>query len=369
MPLLARTSTAKGISLSATANSTTLVPAGTNALSIIAHLNVEPPTVTNTNELLSLINNGPFLPGGLVGPAPPNVGLTPRSLAEFLSHFDLEDATGLSLLATEANNVSGGSFTDKNIVRALMKDETAQKHFTSFGPTSTLALPTPTFNATPGLNLLLLNPTIASVIMAERKRRTAASVARPAMRGSRGVFPFGVGPAPTIAVYTGGALLNPPVDHPIEMRGGGYDIAMRGGQMPLLGPYRPLTDSSFISTELEIALHKLRATLKAKGKELADDVKNNIDTLISDLKKAEKAVKDTRDKLSLANQAVASGAATPVGNSNRTDANGATVPDGVSSIQITTLADQYNDANTRRQKLENKLFRVIIALNGVQVHP
>jgi hypothetical protein len=139
---------------------------------------------------------------------------------------------------------------------------------------------------------------------------------------------------------------------PIEMRGAGYAVAhMRGGHFPLMlgtvgspTQWRPISDDSFISLSLRQALDSLNNTLKTKHASLDPATKTNVDTLITQLEAAEKAVKDERDNLNSFNNAIATGSANVQGKKN------------------------IDNAMKNRQKLENKLFRVVIALGGkVQV--
>jgi hypothetical protein len=153
--------------------------------------------------------------------------------------------------------------------------------------------------------------------------------------------------------------MNPPnFNYPIEMRGAGYDLGMSGGNV-LLGPWRQPSDDFFIAEQLETAISKLKASLNANSKTLDNTTEANINKLITDLKTAENNVKARRDELNLATAAIDSGSMMP--NSNASGV--------VNQTNITDLAGQYNDAMANRQKLENKLFRVVIALNNNQIYP
>jgi hypothetical protein len=154
--------------------------------------------------------------------------------------------------------------------------------------------------------------------------------------------------------------------YPIEMRGAGYSVAhMRGGNpsmFPFLGTvgaptaWRHISDDSFISQSLRQALESLNETLRSKNASLDIQTKNNVDTLITQLEAAEKAVKDERDALNTFNNAIATGSAEVQGKKN------------ILPADLTRTVDAYNAAMKNRQKLENKLFRVVIALGGkVQV--
>uniref|UniRef100_A0A6C0H104 Uncharacterized protein n=1 Tax=viral metagenome TaxID=1070528 RepID=A0A6C0H104_9ZZZZ len=217
-------------------------------------------------------------------------------------------------------------------------------------------------NPVTGLNLLLANPVVAAVVMQKRKRDFEMARARvlPAASGFSG-FPGMGGLNPSVMVqiqqrgggYEGGENL------PVEMRGGGRLLAaMKGGNFFLgtMGSptsWRPITDSSFISVSLEAAYQNLKANLKAsKGADLAEDTQNKVRELITALKAAEDAVKEKRDELNKFN--------TILSTQNLKDINKQTV----TQAQITDMVKLYNDSMSRRQSLENKMFRVIVALGN-----
>ena len=169
-------------------------------------------------------------------------------------------------------------------------------------------------------------------------------------------FPFLNGPMGQLNIafqQRGGGLRQPiALDHPIEMRGGGYDIAsMKGGY--LIGPFRPITDESFISESMSMALTTLRDKINKTGS-LSPGSEAAINQLVTDLKKKEKDVKTTRDNLISLNNAIANGEFTPGAN--------------VTQQQIEEEAEKYNRANKERQSLENKGVRVIVTLNGFVVN-
>jgi hypothetical protein len=155
------------------------------------------------------------------------------------------------------------------------------------------------------------------------------------------------------------------IEMPIEMKGFGYEVAhMRGGfGLPIMlgtvgspTQWRPISDDSFISLSLRQALDSLNNTLKTKNASLDGPTKSNVDTLITQLEAAEKAVKDERDNLNSFNNAIATGSANVQNKKN------------IDTATLTRTVDAYNNAMKNRQKLENKLFRVVIALGGkVQV--
>jgi hypothetical protein len=215
-------------------------------------------------------------------------------------------------------------------------------------------------NPVTGLNLLLANPVVAAVVMQKRKRDFEMARARvlPAASGFSG-FPGMGGLNPSVMVqiqrgggYEGGENL------PVEMRGGGRLLAaMKGGNFFLgtMGSptsWRPITDSSFISVSLEAAYQNLKANLKAsKGADLAPDTQDKVRKLIKDLKDAEEAVKGKRDELNKFN--------TILSTQNLKD-----IKTSVTEAEITDMVKLYNDSMSRRQSLENKMWRVIVALGN-----
>jgi hypothetical protein len=163
----------------------------------------------------------------------------------------------------------------------------------------------------------------------------------------------------------GGADLD--ISYPIEMRGAGPMIAaMRGGMYPfMLGTassptsWTPVSDRSFISASLRMALASLMSSLKSKNYVLSDDTKTEVDSLITKLEAAEKSVVSYRDNLTSINNAIASGH-----DSVNKIKDGAKDGSQIALADVTKIADEYNNAMKMRQKLENKLFRVVVALGG-----
>jgi hypothetical protein len=215
-------------------------------------------------------------------------------------------------------------------------------------------------NPVTGLNLLLANPVVAAVVMQKRKRDFEMARARvlPAASGFSG-FPGGLNPSVLVQLhqqrggYEGGENL------PVEMRGGGRLLAaMKGGNFFLgtMGSptsWRPITDSSFISVSLEAAYQNLKANLKAsKGADLAQDTQDNVKKLITALKAAEDAVKEKRDELNKFNTILSTQNLKDIKNTS------------VTEKEITDMVKLYNDSMSRRQSLENKMFRVIVALGN-----
>lgn len=213
-------------------------------------------------------------------------------------------------------------------------------------------------NPVTGLNLLLANPVVAAVVMQKRKRDFEMARARvlPAASGFSG-FP-GLNPSVMVQIaqrggYEGGENL------PVEMRGGGRLLAaMKGGNFFLgtMGSptsWRPITDSSFISVSLEAAYQNLKANLKAsKGADLADETQTKVRDLIKALKDAEEAVKGKRDELNKFNTILSTQNLKDLTNTK------------VSEADLTGMVKLYNESMSRRQSLENKMFRVIVALGN-----
>jgi len=312
--------------------------------------------------------------------------LTPTSFNRYLDHFNLDDS-GRKELADALNRnltASGGTpvttYNKDNIIPTLLKSEHIKNHFKT--DRYVMNPRVPQVNPIKGLNLLLVNPQIAAAINDERKRRSKLIMARPIRGSSMGPFGALLGNSGlNFSVQfprVGGAAMQPPSsEHPIEMRGGGYDIAMSGGQP--LGFWTQPNDNFFISTQLKSALASLQATLKSQGKELADDTEQQIANLVKRLEDAENAVKAERDNLNRAVEAInsgdakpivsASGTASTIQNEKGADITVNTTRSGVTLDHIRTIAEKYNSANANRQSLENKLFRVIISLNGAQIYP
>ena len=279
--------------------------------------------------------------------------LTARSLDEFIVGLRLNDDTKIALAAVMADGAKGGiTGTDKdNVVARIRNLLHAAKHFPLEG------LPAPTdpeayiakMNPYAGLHLGLLNPAFAEIVKEVRKRNNRLAVARPATGlGFPGFF-GGPGLRISFPGMTGGALDALNMNFPIEMRGGGYDIAMqRGGNgMGLLG-WRPITDSSFISLPLKQAFNQLRATLAAQEKKLDDSVETKVNQLLADLVAVEQKIKVTREELNTVTAAVVSGSVRD--------------SDKITDTRLSEIAREYSDANKLRGGIENKLLNVVIEL-------
>ena len=260
------------------------------------------------------------------------------------------------------------SLKDKSVssvITELEKIGAFKEFLRGFRPASAAPyIPALSINDNKNLSLLLANPAIASIVMEERRKKTLAAFARPV--AAMGWGPFG-GVAPPISMtFRGGAnaalaSVDPFNYDPIEMRGAGPMLAAMRGGVYVVGTtssptqWRPIDDNSFISASLEAAIGQLKANIaQHQGANLDTAVENTVARLIKELKDAEKAVRVERDKITTMNNAIATGYK-PTGTVNTDD--------------ITAATESYNAAMKNRQKLENKLFRVVIALGGKQVYP
>jgi hypothetical protein len=319
-------------------------------------------------------------PNALRGELPKIFGLnTPTTVKEFVILLPENEKKNLmNAIYWPTGQIPGPNMTvcttDNDLLEALETSSALKAFLKNLAPKSRNSWSAPGIKVNPfnGLNLLLSNPNVARVVMDQRKKQTALAAARVIPSG--GLFglplPFMHNPSVSVLFRGGGgsdefdtASLNP--EMPIEMRGFGYEVAhMRGGfGFPLMlgtvgspTQWRPVSDDSFISLSLRQALDSLNDTLKTKNASLDGPTKNNVDTLITQLEAAEKAVKDARDDLNTFNNAIATGSANVQGKKN------------IDSATLSRTVDAYNNAMKNRQKLENKLFRVVIALGGkVQV--
>jgi hypothetical protein len=294
---------------------------------------------------------------------PSSLGYTPKTVAHFFNLFKL-DSSARQLLAAAVNTKATKTIVDENdVIEKLSNSATVRKHFQT---TKIAIAPRPLkVNPNIGLNLLLVNPQVATAINAERVRRSKLIMARPIR--NPGMGPFGAllpGSGLTVSIrQRGGAAMEPPsFNYPIEMRGGGYDIAMAGGA-GALGWWSPPNDDFFISAQIKSALETLRATLKAKGnKDLAQDVDAKVTGLVQALETAEENIRIERNNLKRATDAITSGNADP------TDEDSKGVKTGVLHATLTSIAGKYNTAVSNARSIENKLFRVIVALNGVPLN-
>jgi len=203
------------------------------------------------------------------------------------------------------------------------------------------------------MNLGSLNPQMLRFMNIIRRKATPQTMANVGVPGSISIAIPGMLPGFPPGML-GGAMVAPPTDFPIEMRGGGYNIGMmKGGYSGLIGPFRPITDESFISSSLDAAIQSLKDRITSGKGSLSADTTQKIDGLVQELKKTETQVKNNRDNLIAMNNAISSGRFV------------VDPSKPYSAKDIATVAKTYNEVNKMRQSLENKLTRVMITLNGV----
>ena len=146
----------------------------------------------------------------------------------------------------------------------------------------------------------------------------------------------------------GGASLDP--NMPIEMRGRGsavYGSAIKGGDY---NNWQVVGKNAFISDKLDFAL---QTAIKRLGTKLADGARVQIQTLITNLKTAEKDATEAAENLKTAVKAHQS---TPNGLSGSI----------AGTAQLKTVADEYNNRIGKVAKVEGKLGRVLLTLSVVQ---
>jgi len=214
------------------------------------------------------------------------------------------------------------------------------------------------------LHIALLYPGVASYLKKVRARmlNNAFATVSPYSPFYPGL-PYSAFPRSKLEIHLkGGEQLN--ANYPIEMRGFGPLLAssMRGGNTGLLtvgnvnSPtiWRPISDDSFISESLFLAVQKLVQKLKANGMNLEAAVENKIDQRMADLQAAETRAKNLRDKLDFAAKQFVG-----VGTSN-------SFKDGilqsgklVGNAELEGLRDAYNDAIKAVQKNEGVILKVI----------
>lgn len=338
---------------------------------VIASSSAPHTTITRdlVQRLFTLNKDGsdPFTPDDQVSLYGSNRPTNPSQLVGHLNDKHINEMAALIALP----GIDGSSDVEdkrKALIALMEKSKIlVAKLQRNGGPAPAYNLPSIDVNPNVGLNLLLANPYIAAVVMEKRKRDTELAKARitPVNSGILGL-PFL--PPTGLSVFLGPRVgggepqLNPL--YPVEMRGAGRIIAeMRGGNGSWvvgtnMSPtsFRPLSDQSFISNSLEIALNNLTQTLKQKNSDLDDSTKNRITGLVAELRAKEEEVKKNRDQLNKMSQILGS--------------QNTSVGTKVGDVEIQRTVEAYNQSNTSRQKLENKLFRVIIALgNQVKTFP
>jgi len=293
----------------------------------------------------------------------------PTSVKDFVERLSEVNRLAIAAGIAEPGSVAvpPAALADKSansVYNELKKMGHLETFLNGFRPVSFIpALPALDINRNRNLSLLLANPLIAKIVMDERKKQNLAALARPT--AAMGWGPFGGVPPAISMSFRGGAnaalaSVDPSNYDPIEMRGAGPMLAaMRGGMVvgTTSSPtqWRPIDDNSFISASLEGAIAQLKANIaQHQGATLDAGVETQVTNLIQALKTAEKNVKEERDRLTTMNNAIATGYK-PNGN--------------VGTADIQAATESYNAAMKNRQKIENKLFRVVIALGGKQIYP
>ena len=288
--------------------------------------------------------------------APTNIKRVPEgfrwaSAKEFLGVLALTDADkkGLAaILSCSSEEVIPKISRSPVFIKALkdLQDYTTTVQLKKFK--NDLAI-----NTFQNMNLGSLNPQMLRFMNIIRRKATPQTMANVGVPGSISIAIPGMLPGFPPGML-GGAMVAPPTDFPIEMRGGGYNIGMmKGGYSGLIGPFRPITDESFISSSLDAAIQSLKDRITSGKGSLSADTTQKIDGLVESLKKTETQVKNNRDNLIAMNNAISTGRFKP--------------EDGhvYTAKEIATVAKTYNEVNKMRQSLENKLTRVMITLNGV----
>jgi hypothetical protein len=216
--------------------------------------------------------------------------------------------------------------------------------------TSKFEPPSIEVNPVNGLSLFAADPLSASVILEHRKAQNKLAEARLIkMVGIPSPTPL-----PFRVLLGGGGNLDPLM--PIDMRGAGPMIAaMRAGSYALgtVGyptQWRPVSDSTFISYQLEASLAQVTKGLAAKGIQIDSATVTQIENVNQTLKDAEKAVKENRDILNKYNNMLASGDVIP------SSAGEATL------AEMKIIVDKYNDNLKAKNKSEVKILRVLAVL-------
>ena len=223
------------------------------------------------------------------------------------------------------------------------------------------------------LHVALLYPGVASYLKKVRGRllNNSYAVRSPIAPGfypglARGGISF------QITTQSGGNNLNS--NYPIEMRGLGPLIAssMRGGSFSGLAIgtvnsptiWRPLTDDSYIGDSLIVAVNKVKAKLKSLGVELDANVNTKIAGRLSDLRTAEQAAKNYRDKLNIVARMNSTGSG-----SGQVDVSGRTKNASgnfeINDNDVDKLVQDYNNSMASVVKNEGVVLKVLDQLGRV----
>jgi hypothetical protein len=221
--------------------------------------------------------------------------LTPTGLDAFLKDKDIDMSEAEFKQQVETNN--GFENIRQRLIKNTLKNDSTSLPWNP---------PDEKVNSD-NLHVALLYPGVASYLkkiratkwMGARAVRTPLTI----MTGS----PYMPNLGASIGMFGGGDLNT---NYPIEMRGQGPMIAssFRGGNVSpvVLGTvnsptiWRPITDNSFISESLRVAVSKITAKLNGNGMKLAEDVIDKVAKKLATLESAEIAAKNYRDQLTKA---------------------------------------------------------------------
>jgi hypothetical protein len=276
------------------------------------------------------------------------------TVERLLSHLSLKDQIALQKAVISPE--TGKECTDLAELIAVFKTSDTLKtelDKPEYGKpakdTSKFEPPSIEVNPVNGLSLIAADPLSASVVLEHRKAQNKLAEAR-LIRIVGSPFPT---PFP-FRVLGGGGNLDPLM--PIDMRGAGPMIAaMRAGSFALgtVGyptQWRPVSDSTFISYQLDASLAQVTKGLAAKGITIEPTTVTQIENVNKALKKAEKDVKENRDVLNKYNNMLASGDVKPK------DASDATI------TEMKEIVDKYNENLKAKNKSEVKILRVLAVL-------
>lgn len=336
---------------------------------------------TKAEAIIKALNDGPI--SDIWKTLNPKETLQPASINAYLRYLKLDDEGKTLLVAAlkKADPVKTGNVTNENIIDVLLNSKKVKSHFTS-AKEPYVERPLEV-NPNTGFSLALANPLVAQIINDERARKAKLMLIRninvPAMPPYGGLF----GNSGISILMRGGAAaasaMQPPsFKYPIEMRGGGYDIAMSGGNhFPF---WQAPNNTYFISTQLKSALNTVRAALKSQNLELSKENDVEVEKLLTELKKAEEAVITERNKYNSLVNGIRSGevklkdeTGTKViskdKDGNDVERYDESTKQVVKKSAIDDASTAYNAAVLNARKIEKKVFNVLIAIGGKQVYP
>ena len=276
------------------------------------------------------------------------------TVERLLSHLPLKDQIALQKAVISPD--TGKECTDLAELIAVFKTSDTLKtelDKPEYGKpakdTSKFEPPSIEVNPIKGLSLIAADPLSASVVLEHRKAQNKLAEAR-LIRIVGSPFHTSI----PFRVLAGGGNLDPLM--PIDMRGAGPMIAaMRAGSFALgtVGyptQWRPVSDSTFISYQLDASLAQVTKGLEAKGITIEPSTVTQIENVNRALKDAEKNVKENRDILNKYNNMLASGEVKPK------DAGDATLAD------MKKIVEKYNENLKAKNKSEVKILRVLAVL-------